>query len=197
MCSKGCSKRNNQGLAVDSNGTVYVSTVGGKLFSIRGSQHQRFFTVPGISFTAPVVGPGDVIYVGGSDGFLYAISNEGRLVWKFKTPAPIVASPVVGKDRTIYVGSTDGSIYALGANGVLKWVYKTGGAILASPIVSPRKGLFVVSSDGNLYALRCSSEGLAASAWPKVGGDERNSGVFDPWFLDIPLFIRAPEPDED
>jgi outer membrane protein assembly factor BamB len=53
------------------------------------------------------------VYVGSSDGYLYALGKDhGLLRWKYKTDGSIYTSPAV-KDGQIYFNSANGSLYAV------------------------------------------------------------------------------------
>ena len=118
----------------------------------------KFQTGGGIT-SSPAVAYGR-IYVGSSDGNLYALNLEGILLWKFSTPSPIRTTPAVGSDGTIYVGSClrcpypdpsggpEGVLYAINPNGTLKWnltITNSGEGVdtLSSPTIGP---------DGTIYA---------------------------------------------
>ena len=59
---------------------------------------------------------GELLYVGSSDGRLYAIErSSGRVAWKFEVGDLVWTSPAVG-DGTVYFGSHDGKIYAIEEN---------------------------------------------------------------------------------
>jgi len=51
--------------------------------------------------------------VGSYDDYLYAITPDGKLKWKFQTGYDISSSPAIGQDGTIYVGSSDRYLYAI------------------------------------------------------------------------------------
>jgi outer membrane protein assembly factor BamB len=74
---------------------------------------------------SPVVADG-VLYIGSSDGYLYALNAEtGKLIWKFKTGATIEASPTV-LNGTVYIGSADDKLYAVDVKmGKEIWQFKT------------------------------------------------------------------------
>ena len=63
--------------------------------------------------TNPVIARDGTIYVGSSDHFVYAISPNGKIKWKFKTGGKITAAPAVGPSGTVYVASEDGKLYAI------------------------------------------------------------------------------------
>jgi len=75
--------------------------------------------------TNPLVVNGRV-FAGNRDGYMYAIgahgtSNQGRLIWKYKTGGPIHLSAAY-KDGVIYFAANDNYAYALRADtGALVW----------------------------------------------------------------------------
>ena len=80
-------------------------------------------------------------------------SNNGVLLWSFKTGAPIDAGIVISSDGTIYFGCHNNYLYALYPNGTLKWKYKTGGWIWCSPAIGSDGTIYVGSWDCKLYAV--------------------------------------------
>ena len=54
------------------------------------------------------------VYIGSSDGKLYAINADGALKWTFQTKDAIESSPAIGPDGTVYIGSNDTHLYAIG-----------------------------------------------------------------------------------
>lgn len=141
------------------------------------------FRTHGYVNSSPAVSNG-VVYVGSTDGNVYAVSADtGALRWKFTTGSRVVSSPAVANDD-VYVLSYDGLFYALdAASGKVRWKFKTGGEhrfeaphlhgtlpvdetmpdpfdmYLSSPVVTD--GLvYFGSSDGNVYALGATSGAL-------------------------------------
>jgi outer membrane protein assembly factor BamB len=57
---------------------------------------------------------GEHVFVGSSDGNLYALQlADGEEVWRFQTGAGIYSSPAVGRNRLI-IGADDGIVYCFG-----------------------------------------------------------------------------------
>jgi eukaryotic-like serine/threonine-protein kinase len=98
------------------------------------------------------------IFVGSSDGNVYAINaNNGTELWRYTTGGAIHSSPLLA-GNTLYIGSMDKNLYALdAATGALKWKYLTTAPIRSeSPVIS--NGVVFISSknnypDGNVYAI--------------------------------------------
>lgn len=141
------------------------------------------FHAKGAFVSSPAV-VGDKVFVGSTDGFLYAVNRgAGTLKWKFETKGRVVSSPAVA-GGIVYFGSYDSTFYAVdAATGALKWKFATGGerrfaarhlhgsepaaemmpdpwdCYLSSPVVSNGKVIFG-SGDGNIYALDAASGAL-------------------------------------
>ena len=120
-----------------------------------------------------------VVYVGSSDGKLYAYAAGcGTLqaactpIWKGSTGGAITSSPAVASGD-VFVGSADGKVYAFkvgcgtgGATCAADWTATTGGPIDSSPSVD-QGVLFIGSSDSKVYAF--DSHGVTGcSGLPKV-----------------------------
>ena len=86
----------------------------------------KFETAGRVISTPAVVG--DLVYVGSTDGALYAVNRaDGTQRWKFETEGPIASSPAVS-DGMVYVSSLDGNIYAVDiASGTVRWAFATQG----------------------------------------------------------------------
>jgi outer membrane protein assembly factor BamB len=66
--------------------------------------------------SSPAIGSDGTVYVGSTDGKLYAVTPAGMLKWAFATGNSIESSPAIGSDGTLYVGSDDGNLYAIGVS---------------------------------------------------------------------------------
>lgn len=53
------------------------------------------------------------IYVGSSEGALYALKNTGRMIWNRKLDGAIERAPLITADGTIYVITAKGSLYKM------------------------------------------------------------------------------------
>lgn len=94
---------------------------------------------------SPAIVAGGVAYVGGHDGWVYALdARTGKKLWDFRTRDHVMPTPTLHDGRLI-VGSMDGFLYALDpATGAVLWKYESGykpwnginyGGVRASPIV--------------------------------------------------------------
>lgn len=102
--------------------------------------------------SSPCLAPG-VVICSAHNGYVYALSTQdGKLVWQFRTGAKLMASPMV-LDRTVYFGSWDHAFYAVDlATGKQKW--KTGAAESFSVTATGVGGkIFAANDDLKLYCL--------------------------------------------
>jgi len=85
------------------------------------------FKTGGRVISSPLV-VGEVIYVGSTDGSLYAVNRAvGTQRWKFDSKGPISSSPAF-HSGLVYVLSSDGLVYAVdAATGQSKWTFATKG----------------------------------------------------------------------
>lgn len=97
-------------------------------------------------YSSPAIGPGGIIYVGSSDGYLYAINPSGQLVWAFTEPTTYISfnsAPMVGEDGTIYARRQNGYLYAINANGTLRWKTQISYDSWVSPALGPDGTIYV------------------------------------------------------
>ncbi|MEI6308765.1 MAG: stalk domain-containing protein, partial [bacterium] len=73
--------------------------------------------------SSPVLAQDGTIYIGSSDGNLYALSSDGTKRWEFATGGAIHATPAIGGSGTIYLPSSDGLLYAISPSGSEVWRY--------------------------------------------------------------------------
>src|SRR5581483_2275890 len=166
------------------------------------------FHTGGMVIGSPSVAAG-VVYVGSTDGNLYAVDAEsGGLKWKFSVKSRIPSTPaVVG--GAVYFAAYDGNFYAVdAASGALKWKFQTGGerrfagkhlhgaqpnaetmpdpfdCYLSSPVVW-NGAVYFGSGDGNVYALDAATGALK---WKFATGDVVHAS---PAIADGMLFIGS------
>ncbi|WP_225335362.1 outer membrane protein assembly factor BamB family protein [Halomicrobium urmianum] len=134
---------------------------------------------------SPVVAE-DAVFIGGTDGALYALDAEtGDRQWAFATDHRVEGAPAYA-DGTVYVGSYDTRVYAVdAASGEERWNRALGGLIRGSPTVRDDT-VFIgvgchnlacswyadeadVTQDGWVYALDAAS---GETRWKYPVGDE-------------------------
>lgn len=111
--------------------------------------------LPSSSECSPVLDHG-TLYVGGTDGHLYALdAANGKIKWVYTTGAEIISKPAV-VNGIIYFGSGDGNFYAVAQDGKLRWQHKADSPIYSSPCVQDGT-VYFGSRNGTMYALRADS----------------------------------------
>src|SRR5438105_5037593 len=85
------------------------------------------FHAGGYVISSPAVA-GSTIYVGSTNGSLYAVDLEsGTQKWKFEAKSRIASSPAI-EAGIVYFGAYDGNFFALSAStGEIKWKFATAG----------------------------------------------------------------------
>ena len=107
--------------AIGTDGTVYVGSLGRKLYAINGKTGVMLweFKTRDDVYSSPAIGSEGTVYVGSSDAKLYAINGKsGVKLWEFVTETgefftAVVSSPAIGPDGTVYVGSFDDKLHAI------------------------------------------------------------------------------------
>lgn len=115
---------------------------------------------------APAISGGR-IYVGSSDGNLYALNSQGLVIWKLHTDCPINTTPAIGSDGTIYLGAALGCDSDTGVEGVLYAINPAGKQIwnltvpqlegvggILSPTIGPDGTIYVSDYDFRILAVR-------------------------------------------
>jgi outer membrane protein assembly factor BamB len=147
-------------------GTIYVSTITGRIFAINLIQRRIkwHLDVGSPLVSSPLVDNGilvaatydswikDMIYRGKNSVFGVNI-QDGKQLWHYDIPGDIFSSPCLVDHTTIVVGSTKSGIYALDMySGVLRWVFKTEGEVWSSASYNG-KAIFIGSDDGFIYSV--------------------------------------------
>ena len=112
--------------------TLYVGSFDGRLYALDAQTGavRWFFQTRDHVYSSPALeedasGRVTSIYIGSTDGSVYAVTPDGRQRWRYDTGDPVRSSPVLG-GGVLYVGSSDGSLYALdAAKGTRRWSYDT------------------------------------------------------------------------
>ncbi|UVI27724.1 outer membrane protein assembly factor BamB family protein [Paenibacillus spongiae] len=140
----------NPDLIIEANPNIILSLY---LPSSNGVVRWAFETGGAINSSSPAVGTDGTVYVGSTDGKLYAVDKKGKKKWEFATGAAVYSSPAISADGTVYVGS-DVNLYAITPDGKLKWAFEAGGAIYSTAAIGEDGTIYVECEDGKLYALK-------------------------------------------
>jgi outer membrane protein assembly factor BamB len=90
---------------------------------------------------------------GSADGHIYCLNTKGKLQWKVKADAAVLASPLIHQG-VVYIGSSDHLFRAidLHSGNVLWQVEGVKGAVTSKPVLKDNVLIFG-AWDGHLYAL--------------------------------------------
>ncbi len=142
------------GPTLGANGRIYFGSKGMLLVSDENGNVLNSMFFSDDHLTNPAIGHYGTVYVGASDGNLYALSEGFQNVkWKFQTNGPINSNPTIGPDGTIYFGSDDGNLYAISRDGTFKWNYEIGSPVRSSPTVGQDGVIYVGANNGTFYAI--------------------------------------------
>lgn len=180
-------------------GTIYVSTVTGRIFALNPSDKKikwhlnvgsPIVSTPLLHNQILVVATYDTWVRGTSfvgKNFLFGIDREnGKQIWKFEIPGDVFSSPCLVDGNMIIVGSISNAVFALqGNSGDLLWKFETGGQVWSSPSYNGNN-LFIGSDDGFLYCLDMDAKllwktklnGKIRSSSPCLSFGERNPLIF-------------------
>jgi outer membrane protein assembly factor BamB len=112
-------------------------------FSSAASVDQTWeFKTDGL-YKSPTIA-GDTIYIGGGDGFLYALEiGAGVERWKVNLESHFRSSPTVG-EKAIYIGDVNGNVYALDrSEQTALWKFQTEGQVVS--IIDGRETVYLKS----------------------------------------------------
>ncbi|WP_165921179.1 outer membrane protein assembly factor BamB family protein [Paenibacillus albiflavus] len=139
----------NPDLKIEVNPNIIINL---NIPSSNGVERWAFKTEGGINSSSPAIAADGTVYVGSTDGKLYAVDKKGKKIWEFTTKDKVYSSPAIGADGTVYVGSGS-NLYAVTSDGKLNWEFEAGGAVYSEPIIGADGIIYFVCEDGKLYAL--------------------------------------------
>ncbi|MEE8522696.1 MAG: PQQ-binding-like beta-propeller repeat protein [Thermoanaerobaculia bacterium] len=115
-----------------------------------------FEIADGVESTAAIAATpaGDLVFVAGLDGTLYALTLDGGSVkWKYETGDEIKSSPLVF-DGSVYFGDELGRFHAVdAATGKPRWTIEVDASVTGSANLSPAGCLLFGSYDNFLYCV--------------------------------------------
>jgi outer membrane protein assembly factor BamB len=148
------------GMPAVNNGRVYIGAYDGNVLYVTTNGE-----VSGTKFETggPIIGgvviDGDTLFVGSSDGKLYALTLDLKLKdgWPFKTEGKIWSTPVVDHG-VVYIASADHNLYAIDAeSGNEIWRFETEAAIMSTPLVANGK-VYIGGCDRKFYSVDAAKE---------------------------------------
>jgi outer membrane protein assembly factor BamB len=105
--------------------------------------------------SSPIIGSGGNIYVGSTDGSMYAFDTDGNQRWSTKALRrhEIQAAPAAASGQVFYIPFTDGTLSQYADDGTVDWSYRTDDSLFTAPVVSSGGVIYVGSDDDSLYAI--------------------------------------------
>ena len=116
-------------------GNIYFGNYAGKLYSLRQTDGVPNWSVQLTSasiYTSSVTIDDELLYVGATDGYLYAVTKTGVPRWSYDAGGEIDATPVLTDDGRLLFGSTNGVFTCVNRQGALQWSDTFPGAVTAS-----------------------------------------------------------------
>ena len=180
-----------------SNELIIVGCESGEIIALGlgGSRKWSYRTKRGVISSPYVNEEEGIVYVGSTDGFMYALdASNGYNSWRFRTNGPIISSPVAHKGY-LYFGSADGSLYCLNAQTSReRWKFTTDKPVVSSPIVH-RNYIFFGGTDEYFYCVDVDTgrerwkfkTGGAITSMPVIAGDLILVGSMDHTLYAFPL----------
>lgn len=93
------------------------------------------------------------VYVGTTEGNMFAFSDKGERLYFYDADAQIESKPAVdAATGEMYFASVDGTVHALALSGEPKWKTKLIGALRTQPLVTP-DAVYVVAENDTVTAL--------------------------------------------
>lgn len=118
------------------------------------SEREGWRFVTGGTLTGlPVVGPDGTLYAASADRYLYALSPEGRMRWRYDLVTRPVGWQVVSSTGSIHVGRRWGRILTLSSDGRRQWEFQADTDELMAPVSLPHGQLVVAEQMGRLTLL--------------------------------------------
>jgi len=127
-----------------------------------------------------------IIYAPSSDGNLYALNENGDLLWKFTTDHYIWAQPQISADA-IFVASMDHKVYAVSKDGEELWSKEIGAAMVAKPLLSADGSKLYIGSIGKEMLALDTEDG--ETLWSFNAGGAMDGVWGDPILVENTLYF--------
>jgi outer membrane protein assembly factor BamB len=104
---------------------------------------------------SPAIAADGTIFMGTTNGSLYAVSSSGAVLWELRAGRTNnSSSPAIAADGTIYVGSKSGVSAVDPATHAVRWTFPVRRGVDATPAIAADGTIYFGSNAGTLYALR-------------------------------------------
>lgn len=183
------------GVAVDpATGLAVAGTRDGWLHAVRPDGTIAWEFRAGAPFGPPAI-EGDTVYVGSTDGHLYALAvGDGRARWSYDAREDLATRPAIS-DGTVLVASLQDTVFALdAATGAWRWHHRReqggeGFTILgAAAVVAGGGTAYAGYSDGSVAALDVAT---GATRWERRVAPPGKHRDVDALLLDGPRLYAA------
>jgi len=100
--------------AFSASGVLYFCA-GDRLYALDAQSGAEEWDLPLLNITSPpaVDDAAGLVYVGGKDGYIFAVGRAGGLAWERDLDGAVTRTPLVGADGYLYVVTDRGSLYKL------------------------------------------------------------------------------------
>lgn len=97
-------------------GRIVCALTNGDLVSLQLDGSEDWRTSFGLAgaYASPVIDVHGTAYIGGADGAMSAIDQEGQRRWRYETDAPITSTPSIGQRGQLVFGNERGWLFVLG-----------------------------------------------------------------------------------
>ncbi len=165
---------------------VYFAGESGKIykFDVDGHKIAEFMLPGAVDGSSPVIASDGTMYIGSTDGYLYAMDSKGSILWKFDSSGKIYSTPAIARDGSVYFGNQDGYVFGLNADGTLRFKLKLPSGVRSSPIISDNGTVYINTEGGEIVAIFVENGGAARGIWPRFHHDNFNRGNILP-FADV------------
>ncbi len=150
--------------------TLYAGTGGEQLAAFSTKDGSQLWStalgggIPG----APALGEDGTVYVGTTEGMLFAIAPDGSVRWRYNAGGWVRTAPTAS-GGVIYAATDGGAVIALNGDGSQRWRAELGKQQATGLARASNGTLFVALADGTLHAV--SADG--APIWSKPLGKGR------------------------
>ena len=159
--------------AIGPDGSIYVGSLNGQLYSISYSGSTNWtYALGGRTYASAAIGVDGTIYIGTDLGSVHAVHPKGFQRWTY--PMGLVEStPAIDQAGNLYFGSVSGVFTCINSNGIQTW-FRGGASISGSAAIAADSSVYVTSYDAQkLFAYNAAGSNL----WSFTCGESFSSPV--------------------